>query len=182
MRFSRSRIAATVIVFAALLLVVFVIAARFPGFLPGWVPFADGEPYTVHAVTSGDTIQVTDGSGGVFEVQLLGVDAPDMSFGEDEAECGADESTNFLSEQIAPGTRIYLVQDGKAGDTDESGRLLRYVETGLGTDVNKKVLSEGYATNTNLRAGPAFERGDDYRQTAVIALDHGKGLWQSCNM
>lgn len=157
-------------------------AVRDSSLLPGWLPFV-GEPYIVHDVISGDTIEVIDENGVVSQVQMLGIDAPDMGSEGEESECGADEATSFVSEQVSTGMRVYLVRDGEADDKDRDGRLLRYVEIGFGTDIGKKVLSEGYATNWNVRTGPKFERGDDYRETVVIALDHGKGLWDSfCDM
>lgn len=159
-----------------------VTVVREPGLLPDWPRSPPRELHTVEKVVDGDTIDVADENGTVVRVRMLGVDAPDVGHTGERSECGAEEATVFLSEQLPAGTPVYLVSDLEAGTEDRDGRLLRYVEIEDSTDIGRLVLSEGYGTNWNRRYGPSFDRSEDYLQTVVTALDHDEGLWPTCNL
>lgn len=135
---------------------------------------------TVVGVIDAETIAVSDGRDSVSRVRLIGIDAPLVEQLGEEPECGAVDAAAFVSELLPVGATVYVVSDNRAQDKDEHGRILRYVETADGTDVGRQVLSEGHGTNWNARTGQDFDRAGDYNHTTVIALDHNRGSWGSC--
>lgn len=150
-------------------------------FLRDWVFPPNRELRTVDGVIDGETIEVKDEHGGVSRVRMLGIYTPEVGRGGEASECGADEVTAFVAELLPAGTLVYLVDDSQAEDKDQHGRVLRYVETVDGTDVGRLVLSEGYGGNWKPRTDPKFDRFEDYNHATVIALDHNRGSWASCN-
>lgn len=150
-------------------------------FIRDWAFPPDRELHTVDGVIDGETIEVSDGRGSVSRVRLIGIYTPLVGRGGEASECGADEVTALVEELLPAGTPVYLVSDRHADDKDQHGRLLRYVETREGTDVGHLVLSEGYGVNWNARTDPEFDRFEDYNHATVIALDHNRGSWASCN-
>lgn len=136
---------------------------------------------TVVGVIDAETIEVSDGRGSVSRVRLIGINAPLVGQQGEGSECGADEAAAFVAELLPAGAPVYLVGDSLAQDNDAHGLLLRYVETADGTDVGRQILSEGRATNWNARTDPDFDRSEEYNHTTVIALDHNRGSWGSCD-
>lgn len=136
---------------------------------------------TMDGVIDAETIEVSDGRGGVLQVRLISVYAPSVGQQGEDPECGAEEAATLVAELAPVGALVYLVSDSLAQDKDEHGQLLRYVETADGTDIGRRILSEGLGTNWNARADPEFGRSEDYNHTTVIALDHNRGSWASCD-
>jgi len=95
---------------------------------------AGGESATVDQVIDGDTIDVQL-SGSVYRVRYIGVNTPER----DEA-C-YDDATQANAAVVA-GQTVTLVRD--VSDTDQYGRLLRYVFVG-DTFVNGALVADGYA-------------------------------------
>ncbi|MFV9671867.1 MAG: lamin tail domain-containing protein [Acidimicrobiia bacterium] len=111
----------------------------------------------------GDSMEV-DIDGRSEEVRLLGINAPEGD------ECFGDEARNALINLIADRDLI-LVADA-ADDTDQYGRLLRYVYVD-GENVNRTMLAEGHAVTLqgdHRYNGEFVEIGD-------MAADAGSGMW-----
>lgn len=136
---------------------------------------------TVAGVIDAETIEVSDGRGNVSRVRLIGVYAPSVGQLGEHPECGAEDATTLVTGLLPVGAPVYLVSDSLTQDKDAHGQLLRYVEAADGTDIGRLILSEGHGTNWNARTDPEFDRSEDYNHTTVIALDHNRGSWGSCD-
>ena len=86
---------------------------------------------TVDHWADGDTVVTELGT-----VRLIGINAPDVG------ECGYDDATR-LAESLAPaGTTVTLTLPSAHHDTDDYGRLLRYVAAGA-TDLGLRQIKKG---------------------------------------
>ncbi|MBN1775536.1 MAG: thermonuclease family protein [Clostridiales bacterium] len=85
------------------------------------------EPFTVVRVVDGDTIWVEDDQGEQYKIRIIGVDAPETEKEDQEGEPFAEEAYAFAKETLSDRV-VYLERD--VSDTDQYGRLLRYVWLG----------------------------------------------------
>lgn len=128
-------------------------------------------------MTDGDTIRVN--YGGVSEpVRFIGIDTPETRNPNTSVECFGPEASDFVA-RLLEGTTVFLVRDGAQADRDRYGRLLRFVYTSDGTNVNTLLVRKGYAT---------FEDGypiqDPFRKDLSRAESKARaddrGLWAAC--
>ncbi len=120
----------------------------------------------VVSVTDGDTIAVRI-DGVEYEVRLLGINAPERS------ECWGLESTAHLSQMIT-GRSLLLVSD--QADTDQFGRLLRYVyldEVDGRVFINSRMGATGNAIG--MSNGHEYERS--FKSLEAKAFQSGSGMW-----
>jgi endonuclease YncB( thermonuclease family) len=99
--------------------------------------FADGTlaaAQDVSYVIDGDTIEMTDGS----TVRLIGIDTPERG------DCGYDTAAWGLRDMIADRPVVLSHPEG-VDETDQYGRLLRYVETFEGLDPGLELIRGGAA-------------------------------------
>jgi micrococcal nuclease len=170
----RHRVAATRIL-ALLGVVVVVITACAPAPQQPAAPAA-GIPSEAHAVVvtrvvDGDTIWVRPQLGGEQQrVRLLEIDAPETG---GSAECYGTQAAAFATAQLAVGSTVYLTADRE--DTDQFGRMLRYVWTADGTFFNEEAVRQGYARAV------LFEPNDRFigliRDAEAEARRARRGLW-----
>jgi len=113
-------------------------------------------------VIDGDSLLVAVGSTEA-EVRLLGVNAPEGS------ECFGDEAKDALEGMVSSGT-LTLVAGSE--DTDQYGRLLRYVYVD-GLDINRSLLAEGVA----LVVQGDHPADADYAAVSDLAAAEGLGMW-----
>ena len=95
----------------------------------------EGDTAVVLNVVDGDTIDV-DLGGQEFRLRYIGVDTPER----DEPYYAEATEAN---RQLVDGQSVILVQD--VSETDQYGRLLRYVYLSDGTFVNAELLRQGMA-------------------------------------
>lgn len=121
---------------------------------------ARGVVVTVTNVIDGDTIDTTAG-----RVRLIGIDTPER--GDCNYEPAADELLRVIAEQS---DQVVLVRGG-TDDTDRYDRLLRYVDTVGGRDLNLHMITSGYATaRYDSQDGyPRHDREDAYRAADLTA-------------
>lgn len=120
----------------------------------------------VTKVIDGDTIHVTiDGSD--HKVRYIGMDAPEVGMS------GADAATS-LNSQLVMGKTITLVKD--VSETDQYGRLLRYVLVG-DTFVNYELVRSGLATAGTWAPDTACDATLKSAQT--VAKLNLNGLWNT---
>lgn len=74
------------------------------------------ETVMVEHVIDGDTVVLSDGR----KVRLLQIDAPE------KGECGYEAATRELRDAVE-GMEVVIESDPRFGDTDDYGRLLRYL-------------------------------------------------------
>lgn len=93
---------------------------------------SEGErTHFVARVIDGDTLELGDGR----TVRLVGIDAPERE------ECGYDQASAALADLVLR-QRVRLAASDE--DTDQYGRLLRYVDVGT-TDAGLRLLERGLA-------------------------------------
>jgi micrococcal nuclease len=131
-------------------------------------PTATTEPlFLVTDIIDGDTIDVQTGWT-VYRVRYIGIDAPESGA------CYFDEAKNKNAELVL-GQWVRLAKD--VSETDQSGRLLRYVYVG-DTFVNYEMVSQGYALASTYP--PDVTYADLFSQAQQDARDAGRGLWSGC--
>jgi micrococcal nuclease len=111
------------------------------------------EVAVVLGVVDGDTIEVeitgrADGPGAgeteigeIYDVRLIGIDTPESVDPDSPVECFAPEAS-AATEAFVGGAEVLLVKDVE--DTDQYGRLLRYVYLGEEM-VDARLVANGYA-------------------------------------
>jgi len=116
----------------------------------------------VSKVIDGDTIELEDGK----RVRYLGIDTPELNeyFGEEATE---------KNKELVEGKVVELQKGNR--DTDEYGRLLRYVYID-GIFVNAELVAQGYAE------AYIFDVNERYSQVLVQLEQYAKlkkvGIWK----
>ena len=130
------------------------------------VPAASATRALVVEVVDGDTIRVSvDGS--IHRVRYIGINAP-------ERQEPLGPAATAANRELVAGGIVYVERD--VSETDEFGRLLRYVYLPDGTFVNGDMVRRGLA---EARAYPP----DVGLQTVLDALEEeaqeaGRGMWE----
>ena len=167
---------AYILSFVALGLFIFWVAEVIPENLPE-IPQTqnqiekDREPAELIKVIDGDTIKVI-----VNDIQqsirLIGVDAPEQNI------CGFEQSTLELV-HLLKDKNIFLESDSSQGDTDKYKRLLRYIFTEDGTNVNAELLrvgaAEEYTYNKDYKYKPLFLEAQNEARIKKM------GIWGDSN-
>lgn len=111
----------------------------------------------VTRVVDGDTIDTSVGT-----VRLIGIDTPERG------QCGYDAATLELENALAAHGYQVVLASGAADDTDKYDRLLRYVDTVEGEDLNLHMVTTGLAI-------ARYDSRDGYgrhtRESSYIAAD-----------
>jgi endonuclease YncB( thermonuclease family) len=127
----------------------------------------------VVSVTDGDTIKVRRG-GKTDDVRLIGIDTPEVYFGE---ECGGKEASRSMKSQLSRGDRVALLRDPTQDGKDSYGRLLRYVEKD-GKDVGRRQVRRGWAKVYAFER--PYQRVKSYRRKVKKARRGDRGVWGRC--
>ena len=121
-----------------------------------------GSTTKVARIIDGDTFETDSGE----KVRLIGINAPEIS------DIFGLEAKQHLSELIE-NKLVDLQTDNISNDRDRYQRLLRYVILD-GVDINKKMLSDGFAF-AYLKYH--FSKSEDYKQAQIQASENNKGIW-----
>lgn len=124
-----------------------------------------GETAVVLNVIDGDTIEV-DLGGREYRLRYIGVDTPER----DEPYYAEATAVN---RQLVAGQSVILVKD--VSETDQYGRLLRYVYLPDGTFVNAELLRQGMARRVTFP--PDVAQQAYFGQVQEAARQAGRGLW-----
>lgn len=152
-----------------------------PTSAPSALPTSDGiaphgatQQATVTSITDGDTIRVEIG-GQEFRVRYIGIDAPEIAHDNNPGEPLGSEASQTNADLVL-GQIVILEKD--ASDTDQFGRLLRYVWLGgPGTWdlVNEELAAQGLA---DVKSYPPDTYWQDYLQQAEDnAREADLGIW-----
>lgn len=132
-----------------------------------------GPSYRVLSVTDGDTIRVQY-RGADEPVRLIGIDTPEVN----PPECFGPEASRFTASALRGGM-VRLTRDGGQGDRDRYGRLLRFVITEDGTNLNVELVRTGHATYEG-----QYPITEPYRsqlsRAEAEARRAERGLWGAC--
>ncbi|MEZ4517841.1 MAG: thermonuclease family protein [Chloroflexota bacterium] len=138
-------------------------SANRPGPLADTPP--EGDRAHVEWVYDGDTIEVTL-NGDIYKVRYIGVDTPERE------EYFYEEAFDFNMDMVRDKT-VILVKD--VSDTDQYGRLLRYVYLPDGTFVNAELISNGMARLVTFP--PDVANTDYFKSLQEEARNDGRGMW-----
>lgn len=121
-----------------------------------------GTTTKVLRVIDGDTFETETR----VKVRLIGINAPEISdiYGQE-----AKQNLSYLIENKI----VELKSDNMSNDRDRYDRLIRYVILD-GIDINKKMVSDGYAF-AYLKY--KFSKSEEYKQAQYEAKDLNKGIW-----
>ena len=140
---------------------------QFPEILSSSSTGSNKEQITLTKVIDGDTIKVIVG-GTEQSVRLIGLNAPEIG------DCRGDWSRSELEKLLADQT-ILLESDTTQGEKDKYGRLLRYIHTGRGLNVNEKIIEIGGAKEYT------YDKDYKYKELFVNAQNTAKkdklGVW-----
>jgi micrococcal nuclease len=127
-------------------------------------------PATVKRVVDGDTIRVEIG-GEEFRVRYIGIDTPETVDPRRPLQCFGKEASE-RNRQLVEGRTVGLEKD--VSETDEFGRLLRYVWVGDAM-VNASLVEEGYALASTYP--PDVRYAELFASLEVQARENRRGLW-----
>lgn len=125
----------------------------------------DGDQAEVIRVYDGDTIDV-ELDGRTYRLRYIGVDSPERE------EPFYQEAFDFNREMVEDET-VILVRD--VSETDQYGRLLRYVYLPDGTFVNGELIRNGFARLVTFP--PDVAQTDTLRQLQEEAREAAAGMW-----
>jgi micrococcal nuclease len=127
-------------------------------------------PVVVRHVVDGDTIDIL----GVGRVQLLGIDAPEISRELDASARSAREARQRLAGLL---TERWVRIEYEDGPGDPPRRRPAYVFLEDGQFVNAWVVREGLA---RVRAGQRLRRLSDLERAEAEAQASRRGIWRDC--
>ena len=127
----------------------------------------------VTSIVDGDTIKVQQ-NGVVNTVRLIGINTPETKDPRKEVECFGAEATLHLKNLIE-NKSVQLESDSTQGDTDRYGRLLRYVFLDDGTNINLKMIEDGYAYEYTYSKPYYYQ--NDFIEAEEYARENQLGFW-----
>jgi micrococcal nuclease len=131
----------------------------------------DRQAAQVIRVIDGDTIEVQlDGQ--IYTVRYIGIDTPETVAPNQPVEWMGQQATE-ANKDLVQGKTVYLEKD--VSETDQYGRLLRYVFLVDGTFVNAELVRLGYAQASTYPPDVGYQ--DRLREIQQVAQDKEVGLW-----
>ena len=120
-------------------------------------------------IRDGDTIEV-EIDGEEYAVRYIGINTPEIAHSADESDqpCGADSTA--ANRALVEGQYVRLEKD--VSETDQYGRLLRYVYVG-DVFVNEQLVREGWAESA--KYNPDTREFDNFRSLEQAAASAGRG-------
>lgn len=143
------------------------------------VPSEDYSTGIVTHVTDGDTFDIMI-NGNKSRVRMLGINTPESVDPRRPVECFGREASNYLKSLI-DNKQIRLEKDPNKPDTDEYGRLLRYVFLG-DTNIGEVMIRNGYAYEYTYKS-EQYVYQKQFKQSEKLARENKRGLWadDTCN-
>ena len=124
-------------------------------------------------ITDGDTFDIMI-DGNKSRVRMLGINTPESVDPRRPVECFGREASNYLKGLI-DNKQVRLEQDPDKTDTDEYGRLLRYVFLG-DTNINEQMIRDGYAYEYTYKS-EKYMYQNQFKQAEKFARENKLGLW-----
>lgn len=124
-----------------------------------------GDWAEVTYVFDGDTIEA-ELDGRTYRLRYIGVDTPERE------ESFYEEAAGF-NRELVEGQTVLLVRD--VSETDQYGRLLRYVYLDDGTFVNAEIIRQGMGRLVTFP--PDVAQTDNLKRLQAEAREDGRGLW-----
>ena len=131
--------------------------------------------YTVTRFTDGDTITI-DMNGKAEKIRFIGVDTPETHKPNTPVQCFGPQAATRTKELLT-NQKIRLVSDSLTTNRDRYDRLLRYVYLTDGTNVNKKLIEEGYGFYYPYFP---FTKSNEFSVSQQNAIGKKTGIWAVC--
>lgn len=146
--------------------------------VPTLAVLSGSNEHRVTRVVDGDTFEVIE-NGKPEKVRMIGMDTPETVDPRRPVQCFGKEASAQLKKLLTD-QHVRLESDPTNQDRDKYQRLLRYVYLDDGTDVNAKMISDGYAF---AYIQFPFERRDEFVRLQAEARAAKRGLWSpdTCN-
>ena len=125
-------------------------------------------------VIDGDTI-VVEYKGSTERVRYIGVDTPESVKPNTPVQCYA-KIASHLNESLVGGKTVVITPGSE--QRDRYGRLLAYVSTKEGVDVNRELIARGAAKT--LEIAPNTQRAPEFRELEANARNEQAGMWGVC--
>jgi|WetSurMetagenome_2_1015567.scaffolds.fasta_scaffold77839_1 micrococcal nuclease len=124
-----------------------------------------------------DTLLVKE-NGKLMFVQLIGADAPELTGPNKSRQCDDSRSLKLAADIFRTNRQISLSIDGKAGEKDDLGRNLRYVNLPDGTSYNGLLIKDGLAVESNPK-NIDYKLKDEFLKDQEEAKSKGTGIWDA---
>lgn len=124
-------------------------------------------------VIDGDTVNV-EVNGKTDSVRMIGIDSPESVDPRKPVQCFAIEASNRLK-GLLTGKTILLESDPTQGDKDKYNRLLRYIFLDDKTNINKLMISDGFAHEYTYNLPYKYQQ--EFKQAETEAREAKRGLW-----
>ena len=131
--------------------------------------------YSINHFIDGDTIAVNM-NGQVEKVRFIGVDTPETHKPNSPVQCYGPNAAAYSKSQIGPQS-VRLVADPLSTDRDRYNRLLRYVYLPDGTDLDERLIQNGYGFYYPYFP---FSKAAQFSADEQVAITNRKGLWAAC--
>jgi micrococcal nuclease len=131
---------------------------------------SNSETAIVARVIDGDTIELTDKR----RVRYIGIDTPEIADPGKPTECYGSQAKDE-NKRLVGGKTVRLEKD--VTETDQYGRLLRYVFVG-DVLVNNTLIQNGFARVTTFP--PDVKYKDQFLASQKQAKEYTRGLWKYC--
>lgn len=127
----------------------------------------------VTRVIDGDTFDIMiDGT--KSRIRMLGINTPESVDPRRPVECFGREASNYLKGLI-DNKQVRLEKDPNKPDTDEYGRLLRYVFVD-NTNIGEVMIRDGYAYEYTYKS-EKYVYQNQFKQSEKLAHEGKRGLW-----
>jgi micrococcal nuclease len=123
----------------------------------------------IQHVIDGDTVKLADGT----NLRLIGLDTPEIGRRGSTDEPGAKAAREYLARLVVNHPRLPVIFDAERHD--RHGRLLGHLFLEDGTNIQARILAEGYGTP--LIIPPNLKFLDCYLTQADAAVGAGRGIW-----
>lgn len=152
----------------------------------------------ITSVVDGDTIKVRafGAKHRFYTVRLIGIDTPETNKPGTPVECGGKAATSHMlklafsspndsdndglfDDEGGSGQHVVLRTDPTQDLFDRYGRLLAYVTTRAGVNLQTRMIAAGWAT-TYVYGGKAFQRVRSFRAAERRARNADRGVYSEC--
>lgn len=131
--------------------------------------------YAVAHFVDGDTIAVNM-NGHQEKVRFIGIDTPETHKPNTPVQCYGPAAAAFTKNVIGK-QPVRLVSDSLSTDRDRYDRLLRYVYLPDGTNLNERLVREGYAFYYPYFP---FTKSQQFKSAQQAAMAEHRGIWGNC--
>ena len=136
----------------------------------------------ITSVTDGDTVEVRafGAQQSNYRVRLIGIDTPEKYAAPECGTAGATANMRRMAlDRQGHGRRVVLTTDPTQATFDRYGRLLAYVRTSGGKQLNIAQVAAGWAKVYVYNNVP-FQRVTSFRAAERRARAANRGVWRQC--